>query len=281
MHNYIKIIVLILMTSITSCTDVIDVEVQEGQSRLVIQASLDWEKGTTGNEQVVKLSTSTEFFETTSNTAVTGASVSVTNDVSGAEFVFADQNNGEYTTSEFVPILNESYTLTVIHNGETYTANETMMTVTEITDLYQGLEDGFDDEELELHVEFTDPEDEDNFYLFKFQKQGDLLPEFEVGDDEFVNGNELDWWYEIEEDEDTDKIEALAPGDVVTIEMYGISEAYYGYMDILIDQIGGVGIFSATPVAVKGNCINLTNPDNYAHGYFRLTEVNKASYTFE
>ena len=281
MHNYIKIIVLILMTSITSCTDVIDVEVQEGQSRLVIQASLDWEKGTTGKEQVVKLSTSTEFFDTASNIAVTGASVSVTNDVSGAEFVFTGQNNGEYTTSEFVPILNESYTLTVIHNGETYTANETMMTVTEITDLYQGLEDGFDDEELELHVEFTDPEDEDNFYLFKFQKQGDLLPEFEVGDDEFVNGNELDWWYEIEEDEDTDKIEALAAGDVVSVEMYGISEAYYGYMDILIDQIGGVGIFSATPVAVKGNCINLTNPDNYAHGYFRLTEVNKATYTFE
>ncbi|MGJ8738019.1 DUF4249 family protein [Zobellia laminariae] len=281
MHNYIKSIILLLFVSITSCSDVIDVEVQEGQSRLVIQASLDWEKGTTGNEQIVKLSTSTEFFDTTSNTAVTGASVSVTNDVSGAEFIFIDQNNGEYTTSEFVPVLNESYTLTVIHNGETYSANETMMTVTEITDLYQGLEDGFDDEELELHVEFTDPEDEDNFYLFKFQKQGDLLPEFEVGDDEFVNGNELDWWYEIEEDEDTDKIEALAPGDVVSIEMYGISEAYYGYMDILIDQIGGVGIFSATPVAVKGNCINLTNPDNYAHGYFRLTEVNKTSYTFE
>ncbi|WP_446051257.1 DUF4249 family protein [Zobellia laminariae] len=281
MHNYIKSIILLLFVSITSCSDVIDVEVQEGQSRLVIQASLDWEKGTTGNEQIVKLSTSTEFFDTTSNTAVTGASVSVTNDVSGAEFIFIDQNNGEYTTSEFVPVLNESYTLTVIHNGETYSANETMMTVTEITNLYQGLEDGFDDEELELHVEFTDPEDEDNFYLFKFQKQGDLLPEFEVGDDEFVNGNELDWWYEIEEDEDTDKIEALAPGDVVSIEMYGISEAYYGYMDILIDQIGGVGIFSATPVAVKGNCINLTNPDNYAHGYFRLTEVNKTSYTFE
>ena len=52
-------------------------------------------------------------------------------------------------------------------------------------------------------------------------------------------------------------------------------------MDILIDQIGGVGLFQATPVAVKGNCVNQTNPDNYAHGYFRLTEVNKASYTVE
>ncbi|MUH38126.1 DUF4249 domain-containing protein [Zobellia amurskyensis] len=281
MRNYIKITALSLMALLASCTDVVDVDVQQGPTRLVIQASLDWEKGTAGNEQLVKLSTSTEFFETTNNTAVTGASVSVTNDTSGAEFIFADQNNGEYTTTEFVPVLNQSYTLNVVHDGATYTAQETLMPVTDITDLYQDREDGFDDEELELHVEFTDPADEENYYLFKFQRQGDLLPELEVGDDEFVNGNEIDWWYEKEENEDTDKIDVLKPGDVVAIEMYGISEAYYDYMDILIDQIGGVGIFSATPVAVKGNCINLTNPDNYAHGYFRLTEVNRTSYTFE
>jgi len=281
MHNYIKVIILILVTSIMSCTDVIDVEVQEDTTRLVIQASLDWEKGTAGNEQFVKLSTSTNFFETSSSTAITGASVSVINDTSGDEFVFADQNNGMYATSDFVPVLNQSYTLEIVYNGETYTAKETLTPVTDITDLYQGREDGFDDEELELHVEFTDPEDEENYYLFRFQKEGDLLPEFEVGDDEFINGNEIDTWYETEEDEDTDKIEAIQPGDVVTVEMYGVSEAYYNYMDILIDQIGGVGIFSATPVAVKGNCINLTNPDNYAHGYFRVTQVVKGSYTFE
>ncbi|MBT9190546.1 DUF4249 domain-containing protein [Zobellia russellii] len=281
MRNYIKITALSLMGLLASCTDVVDVEVQQGPTRLVIQASLDWEKGTTGNEQLVKLSTSTEFFDTTNNTAVTGASVSVTNDTSGAEFIFTDQNNGEYTTTEFVPVLNQSYTLNVVHDGETYTAQETLMPVTDITDLYQDREDGFDDEELELHVEFTDPANEDNYYFFKFQREGDLLPEFEVGDDEFVNGNEIDWWYELEEDEDTDKIDVLKPGDVVAIEMYGISEAYYDYMDILIDQIGGADIFSATPVAVKGNCINLTNPDIYAHGYFRLTEVNRTSYTFE
>ncbi|WP_289062776.1 DUF4249 domain-containing protein [uncultured Zobellia sp.] len=281
MRNYIKITALSLMGLLASCTDVVDVEVQQGPTRLVIQASLDWEKGTTGNEQLVKLITSTEFFDTTNNTAVTGASVSVTNDASGAEFIFTDQNNGEYTTTEFVPVLNQSYTLNVVHDGETYTAQETLMPVTDITDLYQDREDGFDDEELELHVEFTDPANEENYYFFKFQREGDLLPEFEVGDDEFVNGNEIDWWYELEEDEDTDKIDVLKPGDVVAIEMYGISEAYYDYMDILIDQIGGVDIFSATPVAVKGNCINLTNPDNYAHGYFRLTEVNRTSYTFE
>ncbi|WP_339840446.1 DUF4249 domain-containing protein [uncultured Maribacter sp.] len=281
MRNYIKITALLFISSLTSCSDVIDVDVQQGPTRLVIQASLDWEKGTNGNEQVVYLSTSTDFFDTTSNTAVTGASVAVTNDTSGAEFIFTDQNDGSYSTTEFVPVLNQSYSMVIVHDGETYTAQETLMSVTDITRLYQDREDGFNDEELELHVEYTDPEDEENYYLFKFQREGDLLPQFEVGDDEFINGNQVDEWFELDEDDDTEKIDVLVPGDVVTIEMYGISEAYFDYMDILIDQIGGVGIFATTPVAVKGNCINLTNPDNYAHGYFRLTQVNRERYTFE
>lgn len=281
MRNYIKITLLLFIASITSCTDVVDVDVQQGPTRLVIQASLDWEKGTNGNEQVVYLSTSTEFFDTTSNTAVTGASVAVTNNTSGAEFIFTDQNDGSYSTTEFVPVLNDSYTMVIVHDGETYTAQETLTSVTDITRLYQDREDGFNDEELELHVEYTDPEDEENYYLFKFQREGDLLPQFEVGDDEFINGNQVDEWFELDEDDDTEKIDVLVPGDVVTIEMYGISEAYFDYMDILIDQIGGVGIFATTPVAVKGNCINRTNPDNYAHGYFRLTQVNRERYTFE
>ncbi|MEM8847438.1 MAG: hypothetical protein AAGD17_10085 [Bacteroidota bacterium] len=70
------------------------------------------------------------------------------------------------------------------------------------------------------------------------------------------------------------------PGDVVDIEMYGISRDYYDYIKIFISQLGGVGLFEATPVAVRGNCINETSPENYAFGYFRLTEVDKTSYTF-
>lgn len=281
MKIHIRTIILILALILASCSDVIDVPVQTAPTRLVIEASVDWEKGTAGNEQMIRLSTSTAFYDTTSNTAVTGATVMISNDKSGDTFLFVDQNNGKYATSEFVPVLGQSYTLEVVHNGETYTAQETLISVTDITGLYQDLKDGFDDEELELHVEFTDPENEENFYLFRFKRQGDLLPQFEVGNDKFINGKEVDWWYEILEDEDTDKIDVLQPGDVVSIEMYGISSAYNDYMEILIEQIGGVGFFEATPVAVKGNCINLTNPKNFAYGYFRLTQLNKASYTVE
>jgi len=278
MKFYIKTLLLVLL--ITSCEDVIDVPVQTAPTRLTVEASLDWEKGTPGNEQVIKLSTSTPFFDTTTNTAVSGATVSVTNDSSGAVVIFADQNNGEYFTSSFEPSIGQSYTLEIVYNGETYRASDTLNAVPEITSIFQARDDGFDEDELEVHIAFTDPITEGDSYLFKFQKQGELLPELEEANDEFINGNEVDWWYEVEDDDTTDEIESFQPGDIVDFEFYAISEAYHDYIGILISQLGGVGLFEATPIAVKGNCVNTTNPDNFAHGYFRLTEVNRGSYTF-
>ncbi|WP_303317997.1 DUF4249 domain-containing protein [Flavivirga abyssicola] len=281
MNTYLKLTILFLVMSLASCEDVIDVEVQTAPSRLVIEASLDWEKGTTGSDQTIKLSESTPYFDTTTNTSVANASVKVTNDDDGTEFIFTHQGNGEYVITNFEPIVNQSYTLEVIYNGETYTANETLTSVVDIDHITQSIEGGFDDEELEVNVFFTDPEAEENYYLFKFQRRGDLLPVLEDGDDEFSNGREISWWHEEEEDEDTDEIEAFRPGDIIDISFFGISEAYSNYVGILIEQSEGTGLFSTTPVPLRGNCINTTTPDNYAFGYFRLTQVVKTSYTFQ
>lgn len=279
MKNYIKLLLALFMVALTGCEDVIDVDVQTDTLRLVVEASLDWEKGTTGNEQLITLRTSTPFFETES-TNVTGAEVTVTNNATGEVFLFTDQNNGTYTTSTFEPQLEATYTLEILYDGERYVAEDTMNPVPDITDIYQDTEDGFDDETIELHIVFNDFEEEGDNYLFKFERPQDLLPTLETGDDEFINGNEVDWWYEIDDDED-EEIKPLLPGDVVNISMHGISRPYFNYIDIVIDQMGGVGIFEATPVDVKGNCINTTNPDNYAHGYFRVTQTNKVTYTVQ
>ncbi|MEN1785058.1 MAG: DUF4249 domain-containing protein [Bacteroidota bacterium] len=276
---YLYLILILSLFFNSACTDVVDVPVQNGPERLVVEASIDWEKGTPGNVQTINLRKSTPFFDTNTITDVTGAVVTVTNDSNGNVFNFADQNNGTYSTDTFQPVLNQSYTLRIEYEGAVYTAQETMTPVTEITDVFQDREDGFDTEELEVHLVFTDPPEEGDYYLFKFQRRGDLLPDLEVAEDEFVNGNEIDWWYEIEEDEEQNLF-PFAPGDTVDMEMYGISEPYYDYIKILIEQLGGVGLFEATPVSVRGNCINETNPENYAFGYFRLTEVVKANYTF-
>ena len=281
MNTYFKLTILLFVLVFTSCEDVIDVDVQEATTRLVIEASLDWEKGTTGNNQTIKLSKSTPYFDANTNVSVTNASVKVTNNNSAEEFVFTHQSNGLYTTTQFVPVINDSYTLEVIYDGETFTANETLTPVTDITEITQSIEDGFENDVLEFNVIFTDPEDEENYYLFKTQRRGDLLPELEDGDDEFVNGNEITWWFEKQEDEDTDKIEEYKPGDIVDISFFGISEAYFNYIRILIEQSEGAGLFSSTPVPLRGNCVNITTPGNYAYGYFRVTQVVKTSYTFQ
>lgn len=281
MMNLLRILIAILIAVLlSSCTDVVDIEVQSSQSRLTIEASLDWEKGTLGNEQTIKLSSSTDYYDTSTNTSVTGASVKVANDNSGVEFLFTDQNNGNYTTSSFVPVVNQSYTLTVDYNGETFTATETLMPVVDISELSQSTEEGFSDDVLEVNIAFEDPVEEENYYLIKLKERGDLLVELFDVDDEFTNGNEIKLFYEKEEDTDTNTME-FEQGDIVDVELLGISEAYYDFIGILIAQNEDSGPFGTTPVALKGNCINVTTPNNYAYGYFRLTQVVKETYTFE
>src|SRR5690606_5878763 len=177
-----KIIFAVIIIVFASCEDVVDVEVQDGPTRLVVEASLNWEKGTAGNQQTIRLSESTPFFNTGAITEVTDASVVVTNDSSSDEFVFVDQGNGEYLSTTFEPVLNQSYSLRIEHEGEVYTATETMTPVTDITAIFQDRKDGFDEDLLEVHVVFNDPEEEGNNYLFKFHREGDLLPSLEVGE---------------------------------------------------------------------------------------------------
>ena len=88
MKNNIKIATfLAVFITFFSCDDKIDVDVPEAPPRLVIEASLDWEKGTAGNNQTIKLSTSTPFFQNMLNTSVIGATVNVTNNDSNAVFL--------------------------------------------------------------------------------------------------------------------------------------------------------------------------------------------------
>lgn len=279
--NRILTVLLAVLITFISCDDKIDVAVPEAAPRLVIEASLDWEKGTTGNNQTIKLSTSTPYFETTLNTSVIGATVRVTNNNSNAVYNFTDQNDGTYTINNFVPVLGDSYTLVVIHNGETYTATETLMSVTPILSTTQSLEGGFDEEVLDVTITFDDPADEENFYMIRVKEEGDLLAYLETQSDEFTNGNVQEEFFEVERD-DEDETQEYNPGDVVNIKLFGISQRYYNYISLLIEQYDtGGDPFAVTPAEIRGNCINQTNEANYAFGYFRVTEFDQVTYTFQ
>ena len=279
MKRILNSILLIIVLFFSACTDVIDVEVPNEEAKLVIEASINWEKGTSGSDQTIYLSKSTPFFDTNGTVPVVGASVIITNNNDGSFFEFNDQNDGSYTTSNFIPVLNDSYTLEVMSEGETYSAQETFMPVVPILEVYQSTEK-FLPEVLEVNFDFLDPVEEENYYYIKFKEQADTFPRLLDFKDEFVNGNLISVFNERQENEDINQVE-YAPGDTVNMELIGISKRYYEYIQLLINQSESGGPFDTTPVALRGNCTNQNDPNNFAYGYFRLTEVAKASYTFE
>lgn len=272
MNHISKYLTIILLISIfLSCTDVVDVSVPDGGPRLVVEASINWEKGTTGETQVIKLSESTAFFDNNSNVPVLGATVIVTKEDDGAQFVFNDQGNGEYITTNFVPEINQSYRLNIVYNGQSYVAIETLTSVTEINSIEQTVEGGGDEEEIQIKVFFNDPLGVDNYYFGEFYSSVNTLVTLETLSDEFTDGNENFIAYDNEE---------LVPGAVIDISIYGISESFHNYIDILIDQSGDQdGPFQSTPVQLTGNCININDPNEEVLGYFRLSEVVRTSYT--
>jgi hypothetical protein len=270
-----------LLICCISCDDPIDVDLTEAPPRLMIEASIDWEQGTPGNNQTVKLSTSTPFFDTDLDTSVSGASVKVTNNNTNDEFIFTDQNDGTYTTNSFVPVMNNTYTLEVIYNGEVYIATETMVSVTGINEVFQSLEGGFDEDLLDVNITYNDPIELGNFYMIRMQEDGDLFPIIETRSDEFTNGNVQDEFFEKDDDDDNPDNQ-FDPGDSVNIKLFGISERYYNYITLLVEQYDAAGNpFATVPAEIRGNCINLTNSENYAFGYFRVTEFDQVDYTFE
>ncbi|PNQ72722.1 DUF4249 domain-containing protein [Hanstruepera neustonica] len=269
----IKYIYIILLAFINlSCEDVVDVDVPTSEPRLVIDASIKWFKGTSGNEQLIKLTLTAPFFNYNVPPA-NGAQVYITDDNNNTYDFIEEDNTGIYKNFNFNPVINSEYTLTIIYNNETYTGTETFLPVAELEYVEQNLEGGFTGEDTEIKAFFTDPADEENFYFFEFIPSIPVTPTLDTFKDEFVNGNLIFGFY-VEED--------LNPGNQVIIRNYGVSEQFYEFMFILLQQTSqGGGPFETQPATVRGNCINNTNPNNYPLGYFRLSEVSEIIYTIQ
>lgn len=272
----IKYIILILTgLFFTACEKVVDVDLDTAKPRLVVDASINWQKGTDGSQQKVKLTKTTGFYSK-DIPVVSGATVFITNTTTNTVFNFTETaGTGEYLCNTFLPVIGNTYVLTVIHDGETYNASETLYAVPKISRVVQDNEGGFLNEDIEVRFFFMDNPAENNFYLIRYDT--DLLPyaDYNVQDDEFFQGNEM---FDFIDHED------FKAGDVVGLNLYGISERYYNYMSIVISMVeggAGSGPFQTPPVNVRGNLVNQTNSKNFAYGYFRLSESDKLDYTIQ
>jgi len=253
-----------------SCTKVVEVDLETAAPKLVIDASIDWIKGTTGNEQKIKLSTTTGYYSTIFPT-VSGADIVIKNSANTV-FNFTEKpGTGEYTCSNFHPAIGETYTLKVVLNGEIYTATETCIGVPDIeNNVEQNNSGGFGGDEVEIKYEYQDNGNKENYYLHRILSPVSTFPAYKAQDDKNSQGKLTQEYFS---DKD------LKTGDMINIRLYGISKRYYDYFRKLLAASGaGNGPFQTTPGSVRGNIINETHFENFAYGYFRLSELDVKDY---
>ena len=259
-----------------SCEEVIDVDLDTAAPKLVIDASIKWQKGTNGNTQKIKLTTSTDFYFFIIPVA-TGATVAVTNITLSSpvtyQFIEVGQT-GEYICTNFNPIINNNYALSIVYKGETYTSTSQFMATPDIVKTEQILKPGFGGDDIyEIKFYFQDNGAEDNFYLAGAKNSNIVYPEYGVLSDEFTQGNLM---FAVYQDD-------LKKGDIIDYTIQGITLKYNNYMAKLLNIAGtdGGNPFATAPATVRGNIVNTTNPDNFPFGFFHLSEIDSGSHTIQ
>ncbi len=271
MKNIKIIIAFIGLILISGCEKVVDIDLNTMDPKLVIDAAIKWQKGTLGNSQTIKLSMTNSYYDPQIPT-VSGATIFIT-DASNNVFNFVESNvAGSYVCSNFTPVLNRNYTLTVNVNGSTYTATETLKPVPQIDRIEQINNVGFTGESTEIKTYYTDNGTTQDYYLFKFKPSFTAIPIYFAQEDISFQGNQIFGLF---------RSDKLVAGQNFEVTLSGISRQYYNYMRILISIAGnnnGGSPFQSPSATVRGNIINTTNDANFPLGYFSLSEQDSRNY---
>ena len=261
----LKLIILIIIFH--SCEKVIDIETEFDDKRLVIDANISKHRDSLNGIASVKLSETIPYFSD-QESIVKNALVKIETNQIVYNLVY--NNDKKEYASIIENINNEEFVLSIIRNENTYKSSEKLIATPKIKSVIFGDRKSLNKNEVELKVTFTDPPEKGNYYLWKFgpKKSGkyDYLPAL----DKYINGNEFTFSFFI------DKTEYLQNSDFINIEINGISENYYNYLNILTSQAGAQNgrPFSTSSSIIKGNISNLVSEEKFPLGYFRVYEFD-------
>ena len=267
---YIYAVTLLLFSS---CSDVVQLDLNNSDPRLVIDASIELNESGTSSTRV-QLTRSAGFYDE-EIVFVNDALVSIT-DADGSLIPIPFVSDGVYSTNfPFIRMNNpteNSYTLTINDNGDIYTATESLEPTVPFTDVEQETISGFGDDLTEVTAFFNDPSGLGNYYLFEYTDIDN--EQVDTRDDEFSDGNRTQTTFFIEE---------AVPGTVATIRIKGIDQRCFNFYETLLQQAGegGGGPFATQPAVVRGNIINTTDSKRSPFGYFRISEAFEIEYTIQ
>jgi hypothetical protein len=268
MKHIIALLSLLLIFS--ACEDVVELDLNNTDSRLVIDARVELTAdGTTTT--FVQLNRTAGFY-VERNPIVEDATVYIT-DSNGQRFDVSYNGDGIYRTSMLSVIDGMDYTLTIEDGGNTYSSTEQLVRTVPLIEVEQLTVSGFGDDLLRLTAFYNDPVGMGDYYLFEYIDE--LNEQVDVTDDEFVDGNRAPTIFFLED---------FAVGITANIKIKGINERCFNFYDTLLQQAGeggGGGPFATQPAIVRGNIINTNAPERYPFGYFRISEVFELDYVIQ
>lgn len=217
----------------------------------------------------IKITKSQGFNDAGVSPGVSGAEVVVIDDQGGV-MEFSEAQPGIYKAKEaFAGKIGHTYTLTIKHEAQTFTASEMMSTMGTVDTLLARIdpeEQANPEDEgrfYDVLVFMKEPQDTENFYLAKFFRNGQL---------ENYDGDEV---YVFDDVAIGEELSALpgpiyyAEGDVARTELYSLSrQAFRFYSDLYANITNDGGMFSSQPANVS------TNLEGGAIGYFQVSALD-------
>ncbi len=262
-----KITYLILITiagvlSVTSCTERIDIELEEDYIKLAIEGYITPE---TGN-RYIRLTETSGYFSNKPAPSVSNAIINVNNGIESYTLQEDAVESGTYIfPEEFIGETETNYQLT-IELSEEIGGQTSYKAATYMPRRF----DDIDSITVEFNPNFKfwmvniyawEPPGKD-FYMFNGLLNDilitDTISQVTISDDELIDGNYLNGVTVMGFSE-----EDLKPGDKFTLILSTITEDYYNHIiEVQTELMPNVPIFSGPPANVS------TNVDNGAVGYF-------------
>jgi hypothetical protein len=271
---YISVVVLL-----TSCEETVELDVNQVEPKIVIEGLVTDKPG----YQMVKVTRSKGFYTGGKTPRITDASVIISDDLGETiVFVHNPRNHPDSTgiylpTSKFIGQIGRTYTLKVNADGKEFTAMDKLLPVLKMDSLkHRPSVFEEDDPEIEgriyeLLMYAREPQNEANFYLFKFYRNDSLTynsdNDIYYSDDELlsenISGATSPVYYSI--------------GDKADVEVFSLSKLGYIYFNDLSSILNGDGggMFGPVPAAPR------TNMTNGAIGFFQVSAVDISSVTLE
>lgn len=275
MKYRISFLIILPFLFFSSCQDVIDLEVPDGEVLLVVDGWLTDQEG----EKEILLSTTANYFDNSKTPIVENALV-VLFDENGAIDTLDESVPGRYVTS-YQGVVGKTYHIYIqTDSGEEYESNpELLKYVSAIANLdaeYRE-ETAFEDEGYYVSIDTEEPLGVGDFYRWKQYVNDTLLNEpFDLlyASDEFVDGNPI-----INFDVTT---KPLSLGDNYRVQQLSISKEAFDFFTQLETQTAFVGsLFDSPPAALQGNLVSVNSTDKNVLGYFGVSAVSEIGMVVE